>query len=186
MGEMLTPEPHIWFIFISTSSERAPKDANWKLKFDFFQKHFNFWTTHLIFTIYISLGKYVLTHKTIYGIWHLLSVQTRSWNLVFEKKGVIRSSAELIEGINILSAAVNFDNSERFSEYHVKGQASSVVGNVNDNTKGKGLAKDNGISRYRPLLVLAENSADTDGSQKRANWEASFRTAKSMQVNVKG
>lgn len=114
----------------------------------------------------------------------LLLTSSPVGNLVFEKKGVLRASSELIEGINIISAAVNFDNSERFSEYHVKGQTSSVIGSADDNTKGKGLAKDSGINRYRPMLVIAENSADTDASQKRANWEASFRTAKAMQVNV--
>lgn len=105
-------------------------------------------------------------------------------NLVFEKKGVVRSSTELIEGVNILQAAVTFDNTERFSEYHVKGQAPGLLGSANDNTKGKGLAKDSGITRYRPTLILSENPADNSGSQKRAQWESSFRAAKAMQVSV--
>lgn len=114
----------------------------------------------------------------------LLMTSSPVGNLVFEKKGVVRASSELIEGVNILSAAVSFDNSERFSEYHVKGQSSSILGNVDDNTKGQAVAKDSGIERYRPTLILAENSADTDGAQQRANWESSFRAAKGMQVNV--
>jgi prophage tail gpP-like protein len=114
----------------------------------------------------------------------LLLTSSPVGNLVFEKKGVVRASTELIEGINIKSAAVTFDNSERFSEYHVKGQAPGLIGTNNDNTKAKGLAKDNGIERYRPTLVLADNAADADGAQQRAAWEASFRAAKGMQVNV--
>lgn len=113
----------------------------------------------------------------------LLLTSSPVGNLVFEKKGVIRASSELIEGVNILSAAVTFDNTERFSEYHVKGQSPSLVGSIDDNTKGEGLAKDLGVNRYRPTLILAENAADTSGAQQRANWEASFRTAKAMQVN---
>lgn len=114
----------------------------------------------------------------------LLLTSSPVGNLVFEKKGTVRSSSELIEGVNILQSAVTFDNTERFSEYHVKSQAPALLGSINDNTKGKGLAKDNGILRYRPTLLISENPADSAGSQKRAQWEASFRAAKGMQVSV--
>ena len=114
----------------------------------------------------------------------LLLTSSPVGNLVFEKKGIVRASSELIEGVNILSAGVTFDNTERFSEYHVKGQASSILGSIDDNTKAAGVSKDNGIERYRPTLLIAENSSDADGAQKRANWESSFRIAKGMQLNV--
>lgn len=114
----------------------------------------------------------------------LLLTSSPVGNLVFEKKGVVRATSELIEGVNILQAAVTFDNTERFSEYHVKGQAPGLIGSANDNTKGKGLAKDNGIERYRPTLILADNPADSGGAQQRAQWESSFRAAKGMQVSV--
>lgn len=114
----------------------------------------------------------------------LLITSSPIGNLVFEQKGIVRASTELIEGVNILSAAVTFDNSERFSEYHIKGQTSSSIGSIDDNTQAKGKAEDKGVDRYRPTLLMAENSANTGDSQKRANWEASFRVAKSMQLNV--
>jgi len=114
----------------------------------------------------------------------LLLTSSPVGNLVIEKKGVIRASSELIEGINILAADVNFDNTERFSEYHVKSQSPGLIGSTNDKTKGKGLAKDNGIERYRPTLLISENPGDSDGAQKRAQWESSFKAAKGMEVAV--
>lgn len=114
----------------------------------------------------------------------LLVTSSPAGNLVLEKKGVIRSSSELIEGENIISAAVTFDNSERFSEYIVKGQNPSIFGDTESNTKGTGKAKDEGIERYRPILVLAENSSGSSDAKKRAVWEANIRAAKGMNVNV--
>ncbi len=114
----------------------------------------------------------------------LLLLSSTHGNLIVDKKGAQISSNELIEGVNILSAAVSIDNGNRFSEYIVKGQQSGVLGSTSDATKSQGKAFDKGIVRYRPTLILAENAVDADGAQKRAEWEASFRAAESTKVNV--
>ena len=114
----------------------------------------------------------------------LLMTSSPSGNLVFEKKGIIRASTELIEGVNIMGGGAQYDNTERFSEYHIKGQNPGLLGSTSDNTKAKGLAKDLGITRYRPKVILAENAANADDSQKRANWEAGFQAAKGTAINV--
>lgn len=114
----------------------------------------------------------------------LLLTSSPVGNLVFEKKGVIRSSTELIEGRNVKDMAVSFDNTERFSEYHCKAQTVGLLGTPETATKSKGLATDKGITRHRPTLLLSENPADMSGAQKRAEWEASIRAAKACQVNV--
>lgn len=114
----------------------------------------------------------------------LLMTSSPEGNLVFEKKGIVRASTELIEGVNILGGGAQFNNSERFSEYHVKGQNPGLLGSADDNTKSKGLAKDLGITRYRPKVILAENAANAEDAQKRANWEAGFQAAKGTAVNI--
>lgn len=105
-------------------------------------------------------------------------------NLVFEKKGVIRSSTELIEGQNIKAAGVSFDNTERFSQYHVKSQAVGLLGSPQDATQAKGYATDDGITRYRPIVVLNEGQGDGKTAQQRAEWEANLRAAKGCNVSV--
>lgn len=113
----------------------------------------------------------------------LLLFSSTHGNLVIDKKGNTRASTEIIEGVNFKAGAAEFDNTERFSEYHTKGQAPGLVGNENDATKAKGVAYDRGIARYRPTLIIAENSVDTDGAQKRAEFQSSFRAANSSRVN---
>lgn len=113
----------------------------------------------------------------------LILLSSTHGNLVIEKKGQKKVSTELIEGVNILSAGVEFDNTERFSDYYIKGQQPGILGDANNSIGSKGSAKDNGISRHRPLIVMAENSVDNDSAQKRAEWEATFRAAQGTKVN---
>lgn len=114
----------------------------------------------------------------------LLLMSTTHGNLLIDKKGSTRASSELIEGVNILGAGSDLDNSERFSEYHVKGQQSGLVGDPSDATESEGKSTDTGITRYRPTLIIAENSVDADGAQKRAQWESTFRAANATKVSV--
>lgn len=114
----------------------------------------------------------------------LLLMSTTHGNLLIDKKGSRRASGELIEGVNILAAAVEFDNSERFSQYEVKGQQSGVLGNITDATESSGIATDAGMTRFRPTVIISENAVDKDAAQKRAQWEATFRAAKAAKVSI--
>lgn len=105
-------------------------------------------------------------------------------NVVLEKKGAKRASTELRQGINILSGSANFDNTNRYSDYIVKGQAAGIIGSKEDARKAKGEAKDAGILRYRPIQLIAENNTDTGGTKERAKYEAAIRAAKSSQVQI--
>lgn len=114
----------------------------------------------------------------------LLLLSSPHGNLVIDRKGNTRASTELVEGINVLSAGISFDNTQRFSDYIVKGQSTGMLGDAKDATQNKGHAKDFGVPRFRPTLIMAENAVDNDGAQKRAEFEASFRSAKAGQLNV--
>lgn len=115
---------------------------------------------------------------------NLLLTSSPIGNLVFEKKGIIRSSTELVEGYNIKQGGIEFDNTERFSKYYVKSQAVGLLGLPADTNSPKGFAEDEGINRYRPIVILNESQGDGKTAQQRAEWEASLRSAKACTVSV--
>ena len=88
--------------------------------------------------------------------------------------------------MNIISASAVFDDSKRYNKYIVRGQRQGT-----DELNGliasapEGIAYDRGITRNRPLIVIAEASVDSDQAATRAGWEASNRVAEAVQVNVK-
>lgn len=94
-------------------------------------------------------------------------------------------AGQIIQGENVLSAASSDDQGERFSDYTVKGQASG-----NDHRSGRAAAQvvaraqDSGIKRHRPLLVIAEEQADTASLWARAAWEAQTRAARGQKLQV--
>ncbi|MCW3835965.1 phage baseplate assembly protein [Sphingomonas canadensis] len=97
--------------------------------------------------------------------------------------------ATLEHGVNILSFEGTIDHRERFSDYIVKGQAAG-----NDRKNGKvvtqirGEARDAGVRRYRPKLIVAEEQGDGASLKTRAAWEAGVRAgrATSLTLSVPG
>ncbi len=89
--------------------------------------------------------------------------------------------ARLVEGENLKEMSANHDVTERFSEYVVKGQASGSDERNGDAVTLIGAsARDAAIKRYRPLIIVAEEQADKTSTQKRADWEANTRAARSQ------
>lgn len=97
--------------------------------------------------------------------------------------------AALEWGKNIKAVFGTYDDSQRFSDYIVKGQSSG-----DDSKHGKtvaqirGEAKDAGVRRYRPTLIIAEDQSDGASAKKRAAWEAGVRAgrAQSIEIDVLG
>lgn len=95
-------------------------------------------------------------------------------------------TGQVTEGVNLLSAEAADDASQRFSRYIVKGQAAA-----DDNRHGKAVAQvkaeatDDDVSRYRPLIIVAEEQADVSSARKRAAWEAQTRAAKGQPVTAR-
>lgn len=114
----------------------------------------------------------------------LILLSSPHGNLVFDKKGVTRAGTELVEGVNIELTGARFNDSQRFSQYIVKGQKPGVIADLLGSTSGKGEAFDAGINRYRPTVIIAEQSSDTDDAQQRAEFEASFKIAKAFSCTV--
>ena len=115
----------------------------------------------------------------------VLIVSKPDGNIKIVRSGDDRADDEIVQGENLLSGSVSYDHSDRFSEYVVKGQSAG-----NDNTNGKNAsqnkdqATDEGVKRYRPLLVIGEGSSDKTTVKDRAQWEATTRAARGFRLTV--
>lgn len=81
------------------------------------------------------------------------------------------------QGVNVLSADVTFNNSERFSDY-------VVLCSSDPKTKRRGESKDGEIGRSRCLVLVDEGYGNADSAEQRASFEVLSRSAKSTTLNV--
>jgi prophage tail gpP-like protein len=111
--------------------------------------------------------------------------------------GAAAAGARLESGANILAAKLTIDHKDRHSEYHVRGQsegaglsASAVAAsagswNEGAETSHAGVSADREISRYRPLLVVAESAGGQADFQQRADWQRSVLAARGVTLEVR-
>lgn len=105
----------------------------------------------------------------------VLRVSDGQGGIVLTRAGKGRAPAALELGKNIRACEGDFDDTERFSEYIVKGQrpgADFLTAEAASAPQGR--ARDPDVSRYRPKLVLAEDAGDDSHFAVRANWEANI------------
>ncbi len=117
-------------------------------------------------------------------------------NLVITRAGVGLSAEDanlkltriktlLILGDNILSMRIEKSQRDRYSEYTVKGQIplnENVTPVYNDTLKS--VAKNEIITRYRPLVLVAEQPDHLVAFRLRAQWERNVREGRSMRITV--
>ena len=97
------------------------------------------------------------------------------------------SVADLIEGVNILSAKGEFGMKERHSRYVVKGQdrgSDDDFETPETHTQVKAESVDDQVLRYRPLVVLAESRGPHATYKDRATWERNVRRGRSSVATV--
>jgi prophage tail gpP-like protein len=115
----------------------------------------------------------------------LIMVASADGSLEITTPGTGAPVATLELGVNIKSIAASFDDSQRFSSYLIKGQAPG-----NDHKHGKtvsqirGDATDAGVTRYRPMLIVAEEQGDGASLSTRAKFEAGVRAGKSKTATI--
>lgn len=125
----------------------------------------------------------------------VLPISDARGGMLITRAGTARSASALIEGVNLLSANARYSWKDRYSEYLVKGQSPAGGGGggsgdfveVSADAKAATVtstARDAGITRYRPLIVLAEGAADGASSQDRAAWEAAVRAGRGTKVTA--
>lgn len=136
-------------------------------------------------------GNLVITNRggasaDVVGGGDLLAAAKSGLSAISKATGLGASTgADLVQGINILTASASYDDTERFATYIVKGQAQGT-----DAFSGKSVtqieatAYDLSVDRRRPLIIIAEGSIDKKAAQKRADWESNIRAAKALEVSI--
>ncbi|HHD7227361.1 TPA: phage baseplate assembly protein [Citrobacter koseri] len=128
-------------------------------------------------TVYEALGRAARARG-------VLITSNAAGDLVFTRADESHSD-RLVLGENLLSVDFDEDYRDRFSEYTVKGHGRSN-GKVGDTVDArtiasqKGTATDSGITRYRPMIILADSKVDTQSATARALREQRRRLAKSV------
>lgn len=145
----------------------------------------------------VDTGKYLETFSIDQGATVFQTIQKlcnmRQVLCVSDGKGGIKITragdgtayTALIEGQNILAGRAEYDFSERYQTYLVKGQKQmfdSETPQVAAESEGRFV--DDGIKRYRSLLVIADGQVDTAVCQEIAKWESRVRVGKSAQLNI--
>lgn len=116
----------------------------------------------------------------------LLLMPDSGGDLLLTRAGTKRAIVSLVQGENILDASGSIDFSQRFSSYIVKAQAGySEDSDGEREAHLKGSVTDSGVTRYRPMLVVAEAGGTGASVTDRATWEANNRIGKSASASIK-
>lgn len=106
--------------------------------------------------------------------------------ILLTRAGSAEATDSLIEGQNILAGEAQYDVSNRYATYTVRGQTQGT-----DFIYGKaaavitGSATDAAITRKsRQLVIRPEQAMTSDFAQNRAQWEAKIRAARGASVSV--
>jgi prophage tail gpP-like protein len=122
-------------------------------------------------------------------------------NLIITQSGLGGKAFDsLVMGKNIKEASINDDYTQVFSKITVKSQTNSTGGvgkfeslsAANLSVTPKGTAQKsasasvvNGLNRYRPLIIIADEQSNAKQCQERAEFEVGSREAKARKMTVK-
>lgn len=110
----------------------------------------------------------------------ILPLSNEDGDVVLTTSGSNRSTDHLVYGENVLEAEVEYDFTNRFSNYKVKGQKSGSGDTwTTTTTEVVGEAQDQGIDRYRPKVISADGQMTNSLAARRAAWEAQVRAGRS-------
>ncbi len=109
-------------------------------------------------------------------------------DLVLTRVGRDRAGVALKKGERIKRARGSFSDRDRFSVYSVLGQRRSTDDTSEEvdepETQVLGVAKDLGVTRYRPLDILAEEPGSVAELEARAKWEAVTRQGAAIRATL--
>lgn len=106
-------------------------------------------------------------------------------SLLITQAGRNRATVRLQQGVNIKSAGGVLDTSQRYSNYIVKGQnVSSKTSDGELEAHAEARVTDSAVTRYRPLVIMAETGATNGSAADRATWEANVRLGRSASATV--
>ncbi len=128
----------------------------------------------------------------------VLPISYGDGRLVFTRAGSARAAGSLVLGRNIKSGRGQFSNADRYQTYQVKSSASqldfsppkpgeegyeALLDLATTTATPAGLARDGGVTRHRPLVIVAEGAGDAQTAERRAAWEAASRAGKSRRAS---
>ena len=119
----------------------------------------------------------------------VLPLSDGAGGLVLGSPSRSRTEVRLERGVNILSASGTASWLSRFSDYTLQGQQAGATWlNATEIAHVTATARDEGVNRHRPLIIIGEQSLDADEARARIQWEANVRAARarSAQVTVQG
>ncbi|MDM4768672.1 phage baseplate assembly protein [Solimonas sp. SE-A11] len=108
-------------------------------------------------------------------------------NLVIGRASSERAPTALELGVNEVSASGRRSQRERYSEYHIVGQQpmGEEAGYDTSATEVAAIAKDPGVKRYRPLVIVAEDNVALGTAQARADWERNVRAGEAVTASIR-
>ncbi len=114
----------------------------------------------------------------------VLMTSNAAGELVFSR-AASTATDELVLGKNLLTVNFEEDFRDRFSEYIVKGYARANGADGDDIdaesiVSRKGTATDSDVTRYRPMIIIADSKITAKDAQARALREQRRRLAKSI------
>lgn len=108
----------------------------------------------------------------------VLPITTPEGDLELIQPGKSAAGYSLIEGENIETATLVDSRVDRFSEYILKGYS------ADGRSRPKAIAKDAGVTRYRPLLIVNDDDSTPATLSDRAKYEATTRAGKGREATV--
>ncbi len=115
----------------------------------------------------------------------VLLVSDGAGGLLITRASGERTDDDLVEGKNILAAAVDYEAAERASRYVVMTQVGGSDEASGGATRIRAEARDEEVRRAdRVLVIRPEVGTTTDYARQRADWEARIRAARSEQVTI--
>lgn len=116
-------------------------------------------------------GRGALIHDTAQG---QIMLATKSAGM---HKGMLK------RGLNILpGASANFTERDRHSDIKIRGQATEGVDK--QQLRPQATAKDGGVKRHRPLILMHEGEATVDRMKQRATWLSRRAVGNSVTASI--
>jgi prophage tail gpP-like protein len=100
--------------------------------------------------------------------------------LVLTRGGLGGSFSDLVQGKNIVAGRGYVSHRDRYSDYYVFSEAAGeFVAEAGD--AHQGIAKDPGVTRWRPLFIIADFKKPTaEALAARANWEMTVHAGRAL------
>ena len=127
-------------------------------------------------TVYQAIERYARQQA-------LLLTDNARGDLVLTRAGSLRATTAIERPGNVLpGSSVSFDGSGRFSLYECRGQQAGDDDTNGEDVSTRGSASDDGLTRYRYLLLTDKVRGGAAGRKDRAVWEAATRAGRSVEA----